>query len=74
MEGRRFPPAKGAILQTVQGPTPSNATTTTAAHDAKYDVGGSTKPDEQHTVDQPHEPIAAAGEQGILTIRGEKRE
>ena len=71
MEGSRISPTKGTVLQAVQGPTPSDATTTTATNDAKYDVGGSAKPDEQHAVDQPHEPMAAAGEQGVLTIRGE---
>ena len=71
MEGRRFPLVKGAILQTVQGPTPSNATPTTATHDAKHNMGGSTQPNEQHAVKQPHESMAATGEQWVLTIRGE---
>ena len=71
MESVRFPPTKRTILQAVQGPTQRDATTTDAANDAEYNVGGSTQPNEQHAMDKPHESVATTGEQGVLTIRGE---
>ena len=71
MEGRRVSPTKTTMVPAVQGKPQRDATATNTTHDARYNVGSSTQLDEQHAVDEPHEPMAATGKQGVLTIRGE---
>ena len=71
MEGRRVSPTKTTMVPTVQGKPQRDATTTDTNHDARYNVGGSTQPNEQHAMDKLHESMATTGEQGVLTIRGE---
>ena len=71
MESGRLPPTKATMVQAVQGATPGNATATDATNDVVH-MERSTKSNEQHAMDSTNEPVATAGEQGMLTIRGEE--